>query len=453
MPLFLTVIIGKIIIWASRLTGRGGSALPGLVAEDLDSQILRKLGRKLEYCVLITGTNGKTTTAKMLSDIMMASGPQIVHNRAGSNLSRGIVSTLIGNASLSGAPKRAVGLFEVDEAAMPAVAEALQPKFILVLNLFRDQLDRYGELDNTANLIGQGIAASSAYVILNADDPLVANLAKYSPNKSKVAYFGVEQAPAGNLKNDHAKDSIQCPIGGEPLVYSQTFFAHLGHYSCKTHNIHRPKVLLPLMKVEQANRYNQRLTIKIAAKQIHFDLQLPGLYNTYNAVAALTAAKLLGIDIPIAKTALASVEAAFGRVEKILLYGREIYLLLIKNPTGFNQVIQTFLLDQPANILMAINDNFADGRDVSWLWDVSLESITAQKHQIFTSGTRAADMSLRLKYAGIESRIEIDLEKALDRLIEATPSGKTAYILPTYTSMLALRKIIARRTTLKEIYE
>lgn len=428
MPLFLSLFVAKFTRLLSRLTGRGGgSALPGLVAEKLDPNILGKFADHLPGgIILVTGTNGKTTATKMLTAILESKGHRVVSNRSGSNLTRGIVSSLTEQASLTGKLPGDVGLFEVDEATMPAACQQLQPHVILVLNLFRDQLDRYGELDKTASLIGRGIESTQAEVWLNADDPLVASLAKYSQS-DRVHFFGVEHSDTQKLTHDVAADSDHCPVCGQALDYSAAFFSHLGHYSCSQGHFGRSKPEVALSQV------GEKLTIAGQPAR----LALPGLYNAYNALAAAAAASSLGISVKDALTALERVTAAFGRVEQFERNGRKVYLLLIKNPTGFNQVIQTFLQQKTVPLLIAINDNFADGRDVSWLWDVGIEELADQA--VICSGIRAYDMAVRLKYAGKRPEVETDLLKAFDRLLEQSEPGQTVYVLPTYTAMLELR--------------
>lgn len=435
MPVFLTLLIAKSILRLNRLLGLGGgSALPGLVAETLDSNILAKLASRIpKGSIIVTGTNGKTTATKMAAEVLRQAGLEPITNSGGSNLSRGIISTLVERTGLWGVVRGKIGLFEVDEAAMPGVASAVKPTAIVVLNLFRDQLDRYGELDRTASLIGGAIASTSASVYLNADDPLVASLAKYARKPEKVGYFGVNHSSAKKLKSDHTADSIHCPVCDKQLKYSKEFFAHIGHYTCPTKDFRRPK---------------PRIT------ESGIKLRLPGLYNLYNALGALAVADTAGVKRQPALRALEQVSAAFGRVEKVTIDGKYIYLLLIKNPTGFNQIIQTFLADAKAKkVLIAINDKFADGRDVSWLWDGGIEELTGKKLDVITSGTRAYDMALRLKYAEVKADSESDLDKAVKKFLGKVKEGETAYILPTYTAMLAIRKMISRRAGLEGFWK
>lgn len=456
MPLFVTVWVAKAILGLSRTLGRGGgSALPGLIAEKIDPHVGEKLAKKIAGgSIIITGTNGKTTTSKMVSRILTDRGESLVQNRSGSNLSRGIVSALIEQATWSGSIEDSTGLFEVDEAAMPAVAKMLKPRAIVVLNLFRDQLDRYGELDTTAALIGKGISETKAKVILNADDPLVASLSKYAHNPDEVEYFGLEKVPSSMLSHDVTADSNTCPICGRALKYTQEFYGHIGHYKCEKGHFDRPSPKAYATNIE-LEEDGSSFTVGVHESTIDATIGLPGLYNIYNAVAASALSHELGIQLESAVQSLENVEAAFGRVEKLTIGTKKIYLLLVKNPTGFNQIIQTFLLTKKhQNIVFIINDNFADGRDISWLWDVAFEELDAHSHTIDCSGLRATDMALRLKYTGIHVRdINKSIKKSLSHFIDQLPENSTGYIVPTYTAMLESRKILGKKVNLKGVWK
>jgi lipid II isoglutaminyl synthase (glutamine-hydrolysing) len=456
MPLFVTLLLTKIVLRLLRLSGRGGgSALPGLIAEKLDPHIITKLTKELpDGVIIVTGTNGKTTTAKMLVAMLSQSGKKVLSNRSGSNLTRGIASALVEHGSWTGRSDFDVAVLEVDEATMPAVCRLTEPSAILVLNLFRDQLDRYGELDKTAEMVGRGISLTMADVYLNSDDPLVASLAKYVNAPGQVFYFGIDDAPERRLAHDWAADSNHCPKCGLALIYSRAFFSHIGHYECQNKDFRRPEPQYVLKSMANEGG-GTRLNIATTKGKLNFKLQLPGLYNAYNALAAAAVADGAGMASVQITKAIEGVVAAFGRVEKLDLSGRPAYMLLIKNPTGFNQVIQTFFTDSEKatrrNVLIAINDNFADGRDVSWLWDVAFED--AKLGTITVSGIRAADMALRLKYAGIKCEVEPDLERAVQRLVRQTPAGETCYILPTYTAMLAIRQKVAVEAKLEGFWK
>lgn len=449
MPLPITILLAKAASLMSRMLGRGGgSALPGLIAERLDPNSLHKLARRLPKVVVITGTNGKTTATRMLVETLRREGRQVITNQSGSNLTRGLLSALVSQAGLAGKLPAETGVFEVDEATMPSACRDLRPELVVVMNLFRDQLDRYGELDSTAAMVGRGLAnvKPGGYILLNADDPLVASLSKYAPMGVEVLYFGVEDSSIRRLPHDFAADSTSCPNDGQALNYTQNYFGHIGRYSCPQGDFERPKTTFQLDLAGGVAKFVYSPGKSIPDTMGALKLPLPGLYNAYNALATLGAAVSLGISIKSACSALERTTAAFGRVEKVNYRGREVYLLLIKNPTGFNQVIQTFFLEsdkgKPApHVMIAVNDNFADGRDVSWLWDVGFEELRASQ-PVIASGLRATDLALRLKYAGIMAQVNSNLLAAVDELVEAVPEGKTVYILPTYTAMLELRRAL-----------
>ncbi len=432
----LAITVAKLARHSSRLIGRGdGSALPGLVAERIDNQILSKLGAELDQgSILITGTNGKTTTAKMIREIMAASGYTVVANSAGSNLHRGVVSSLIAGAKGS----KKLGVFEVDEAAMASVARALQPKLIVVLNLFRDQLDRYGELDTTAALIGRAIAATEAELWLNADDPLVASLAQYA-KAGKVHYFGAKIDYRSALKHDYTADSVHDPKTGKKLEYSRVYFGHLGQYSGQP----KPDIILTAYRPSQTA---SQLEFQVNGSSLLVKLALAGLYNAYNALAAVAVCAAIGSSPIQIASCLNGTKAAFGRIERFDLDEGQIVLLLIKNPTGFNQIIESFLLSkQQQNVAIIINDNYADGRDVSWLWDVAIEDLSSRRHKILVGGLRKYDIALRLKYAGIDSDIGGDDDfTSVTKHFRQMYKGEVLYVLATYTAMTSIRKRLAK---------
>jgi lipid II isoglutaminyl synthase (glutamine-hydrolysing) len=456
MRVGLTVMLTKCAAGLSRLTGRGqGQALPGLVAERFDPDLAAKLVRNLSHgVILITGTNGKTTTTKLVASMLEANGERVLTNNTGSNLKRGVTSALIAGSNWRGQLRNyTIGLFEVDEASMPKVASQLHPRAIVVLNLFRDQLDRYGELDTTAAMLGRGIASTNAELHLNADDPLVASLARYASAPEKVYFFGIEGLPVGvGLGENTAIDSDRCPICNTRLEFSRVFYAHIGHYRCVNGHFPRPHPSVAVTGVDSAGVDGTQFSVAMNGKRREVFLPIPGTYNLYNALAALSIANSLGLDQRVSVDALTTFMPAFGRVERIEVDGRILYLLLIKNPAGFTQVLQTFLIGQTgARVLMAINDLAADGRDVSWLWDVPLEALAPAQPAIIATGIRASDMALRLHYAGIEADLVDGFEPAIQQLLDTTPVGATAYLLPTYTAMIAIRKVLSKLTQLPEM--
>lgn len=449
-----TLLVTKTAARLSRLLGRGGGhSLPGLIAERLDPRLAQRLASQLPHgVILVTGTNGKTTTTKLIAAALAANGERVLTNSTGSNLKRGVTAALISAASLGGRIDATVGLFEVDEANLRLVAPALQPRHILVLNLFRDQLDRYGELDTTAALIGEGITATQAQVYLNADDPLVASLSRYA-DPARVSYFGVADLPTPATAQRTATDSDRCPVCHQRLVFTRVFYSHIGHYRCDREHFTRPEPRLAITHVARADLHGSRFTVAVDGVSSELTFPLPGTYNLYNALATMSVAHGFGLAPPRIAATLEAAEAAFGRVESVTLQGRRLYLLLIKNPAGFTQVLETFLIGRPdLRVLLAINDLDADGRDVSWLWDVPIEALAPSKPTVFVAGTRQADMALRLRYAGMDARLTNGLEAAVSDLLQATPEGETAYVLPTYTAMLGIRKVLARQVSLPEVW-
>ncbi|MGZ0148557.1 MurT ligase domain-containing protein [Kribbella sp. WER1] len=391
----------------------------------------------------MTGTNGKTTTTKLLVAALREGGESVLTNSSGANLRGGVVSALLLAADLRGRVAATVGVFEVDEASLRLIAPELRPRHLVVLNLFRDQLDRYGELDTTAELIAEGIAATDARLYLNADDARVANLATAA---DRVSYFGIEQLPERLTDERSAVDSDRCPRCGERLRFDRVFYSHLGHYSCPNGDFERPSPDVTVTGVQQADLDGTDFTVAIGDVPRPMRCGLSGTYNLYNALAVVSVATGAGLDPAVTAEALRTTEAAFGRVEKTEIEGRTLWLLLIKNPAGFAQVLDTFLVGrtQP-RVLIAVNDLPADGRDVSWLWDVPLEALAASRPEVVTAGTRAAEMALRLRYAGTEAEVASSVDDGITRLLSGLPPGGHGYILPTYTAMLQVRRALRSR--------
>jgi UDP-N-acetylmuramyl tripeptide synthase len=456
MRKFLAILLAETARALSQMSRRGsGSALPGLVAQKVDPGIITKLSDKLPGgIILITGTNGKTTTAKMLASILEADGKKVIYNFSGSNLSRGIASFLITHTNFWGTKMDGdIGLFEVDEATMPEILALVRPKAIIVTNLFRDQLDRYGEVDKTAAIIGSALRmAQNAKIILNADDPLVSSLSKYNEN---VLYFGIDDDYKTLSKG--AIDSRNCTSCGAELLFKPRYFGHLGNYTCTKCGQARPKLDYSLTNLSFTVQSSTASLVSSAAKQ-NVSIQLPGLYNLYNALAASAVADYLGVPGDTISKTLVSISAAFGRMEKISLgEGKSIFLMLVKNPTGFTQTIETLTFDKtPKNILLVLNDHFADGTDISWIWDAEMEIMREVAKRVTVSGIRGEDMQLRLKYAQYDMStvvLEKDLAKAFDAAISGLESGETLYVLPTYSAMLELRRIMTNKGLVKGYLE
>ena len=452
--------LARSVAAVARLRGGGGTSLPGKLLVRIEPSAIGALaGRLARGSVLVSATNGKTTTAAMAASIFERAGMSLVHNQAGANMAGGIASTLLSATRPHGAIAGELGLFEVDELWLDRMAEQLHPKTILLCNLFRDQLDRYGELDTIAErwaaAVRVGGPAENARLVCNADDPLVADLGRERPS---VLYYGVEDDSLALDGMAHAADAKHCRRCGSPYTFDAVYLGHLGHYHCPSCGAERPSPTVIAHSVTLEGVRSARFTLSAPEGEAEVRLALPGLYNVYNALAA--AALAVALDIPLADIVdgLQSTKAAFGRAETVMVDGRETRILLVKNPAGANEVLRTLALEPGCHDLLGVlNDNTADGHDVSWIWDADFELLAGRVRVATCSGTRAPELALRLKYAGIEpARIRVveDLPHALAGATADRPeaggdadagAGAPLYALPTYTAMLALRELLVRR--------
>lgn len=456
LKLSAVLVVAKSAGRLSRLLRRGnGNAVPGRVAEFLFPALVTVLARQLSHgIIIVTGTNGKTTTTKLLGEMLAMAGERVVTNRSGSNMKQGIVSALVSDARVSGAFRGdpTIGLFEVDEATVPLVIDAIGADHVLVTNLFRDQLDRYGEVDALVSTLRTAIERTDAQIYLNADDPLVASLS-LSASPERVTYFGLETATGSVDALRTAVDSVHCPRCGTKLRFDRQFYSHLGHYQCPRGDYFRPPPTIAVTNLEHAEADGSSFTLQSAGVLHRADMSLAGLYNVYNAVAAVALACGMGVPTTTAVQSLKAAKAAFGRVEDIDCDGRLLRLILVKNPAGFTQVLDTFLRSAVNDtVLIAVNDLDADGRDVSWLWDVPFEFLLGQGHHIVVAGMRAADMAVRLHYADINAvslvpAIPGAVQDALGRM----KPGDQAYFFTTYTAMLSVRRYLGRLVDLPAI--
>jgi UDP-N-acetylmuramyl tripeptide synthase len=432
----------------SRRSGRGGgTTLPGRMLLRLAPDALSRLGARLdEGTTIVSATNGKTTTAGMIAAALQTAGRRPVHNRAGSNMTWGVATALLEQSGRE-------GLFEVDEAWVPRVVSELDPRLIVLGNLFRDQLDRYGELERLADEWASVVAEREGRsgLVLNADDPLVADLGRDRELRRRegVTFFGVEDPHQALPELQHAHDAKHCRRCGAPYRYARAFVGHLGHYECPNCGADRPEPDLAATAIELDGMRGSRVKVRAPGAEIDLRLPLPGLYNVYNALTALAAATRLGIGIAEAARALEGMRAVFGRVETIEVDGRPLSILLIKNPAGANEVLRTLRLEagedgRGLELWLALNDRIADGRDVSWIWDADFELLAPAVNRAVCTGTRAPEMAVRLKYAGWPpERIEVR-DGIADSLSRALEHGSgPVYALPTYTALLELRTLLA----------
>jgi UDP-N-acetylmuramyl tripeptide synthase len=451
--LAVKLALARVVGALSRRRGGGATSAPGKVLLRLDPDAIGTLsGRLSQGCVLVSATNGKTTTAALAASVLEQAGVSLVHNQSGANMAGGIASTLLAASGARGRIDGQLGLFEVDELWLDRLASQLRPKAIVLGNLFRDQLDRYGELDTIADRWAaavRGDSAERARLVCNADDPLIADLGR---DRAGVVYYGVEDDSLALEGMAHAADAKHCRRCGAPYTFDAIYLGHLGRYHCPSCGQRRPSptVLARAITLEGVRAASFQLSTPEGDAQVR--LELPGLYNVYNALAA--AALAVALEIPLAEivAGLQSTRAAFGRAESVTVAGRATRILLVKNPAGANEVLRTLALEPGQHdVLGVLNDNTADGHDVSWIWDADFELLAGRVRLATCSGTRAPELALRLKYAGVEpQRINVvdDLGQALVRAASdgLDEGGKPPlYVLPTYTAMLALRELLVAR--------
>jgi lipid II isoglutaminyl synthase (glutamine-hydrolysing) len=439
-------------VWAGKATGTlsratrrgGGTTLPGDVARAIDPKILTKLSQDLTHgSIVITGTNGKTTTARLVSWLLEGAGHRVVANRAGANLIFGVTAAAIHRAGPNAKLRADWGVFEIDEASLPRAVEEIQPRATTVLNLFRDQLDRYGELESIAKKIEKALAAlpENGRAILNADDPRVAEIGL---NLTRAPlWFGLDDVSVAQKTLPHAADARTCPRCGASLEFEAVYVGHDGVYRCPNNDFARPTPELTATNIKLDGF--DSLTLTIGGTEIA--MPLGGLYNAYNVLAAYAVAREIGLGPAYIAERLRTFRAAFGRQERVEFRGRHLILVLSKNPAGFNETVRTAVeLAHGENFIIGLNDRKADGTDVSWIWDVDFEMLKDHAKVVIPAGARAHDLAVRLKYAGVKAEPpQTEPGKALDLLVKQTDEGDRAHLLCTYTAMLDLRAELVRR--------
>jgi len=450
-----SLTIARTVGRLSRRLGRGGgTSAPGKLLLRLRPGALEELGRELPHgAATVSATNGKTTTARLVAACLDAEGWRYVANPAGANLASGVATALLEAAARR--PRPDAALLEVDEFALPEVARRLRPRVVLLMNLFRDQLDRYGELEAVADAWGRMVRdlPATTRLVLNADDPAIAALAD---DVHPVTWFGLDDPDVALDALPHASDSTRCRTCGAPLDYSRVTLGHMGDWSCPHGHMRRPRPDVSLTRVTLDGPRGSELEIATPAGPLSVSLALPGVHNAYNAAAAVATALALDVAPARIPAALSGADAAFGRGERVVVGDREVVLLLAKNPAGANTTVQTVLLDPaPLHVLVALNDRTADGQDVSWIWDVDYEPLLDRLAALTVTGDRAEDMALRFLYAGLPReriRVERDPGAALDAALADLPGGRPLYALPTYTAMLGLREILVRRGAVRDFW-
>ncbi|KOP25808.1 UDP-N-acetylmuramyl peptide synthase [Hapalosiphon sp. MRB220] len=426
----LAVCVAKSVTLMVRSLRLGAaSVLPGAIARRIEPRLLQLLSQQVNKgVILVAGTNGKTTTSLFLREILERQGYRVAHNSTGANLENGLMTALMESTNLVGSLNVDYAILEVDENILPRVLAPIQPKLILCLNLFRDQLDRYGEVDTISKRWGNAIATlpPETIVVANADDPTICYLGQQL-SQQRVAFFGLNEPEHYLEAIPHAVDSIYCPSCGHALDYKGVYLSHMGEYTCPSCGFTRSKPTI------NSSQWPQILI---------------GLYNKYNTLAAVTAAQELRIDEAVIRDAIPSFQPAFGRAEELKINGKQVRILLSKNPVGTNETIRVVTQSQNQTTLLVLNDRIQDGEDVSWIWDVDTEKLVQRGGTLVVSGDRAYDMALRLHYSDTAPQsncqliVEEDLRQAINTALEHTPDHETLHILPTYTAMLDVREVL-----------
>ena len=495
LKLPFTILVSKMIMKACRLVKLGGTTLPGEIALKIYPDIAKAITKNFRV-IMVTGTNGKTTTTRIIGQILKENSINYITNKSGANLVNGVISTFIDWVDITGRCHCKTALLEVDEAAFNKMSDFLEPDILVVTNFFRDQLDRYGELYTTLKGVASGIHKSARMkLILNADDSLCASLGRGT--KKKVIYYGFGEKAYCSSEQAVNSDAMFCIYCKTRYKYSNHVYGHLGGFECPKCGYRRPVSHITCTKVKELTSTHSRIEftvsslpfdnkkgkpVKVSKARIKMKINgckkfyrqkrwrvkqyytarvnLPGLYNIYNSLAALSCGFAMKLPVKNSIKALNNFECGFGRMETINTSGKTIKVILVKNPTGFNQVLN-YILTEKNNIQLAflINDRIADGTDVSWLWDVDFEKLQDMQERIdniYASGIRAEDMAVRLKYAGIFTN-KINIVKDYERLVNIglskTAEGGSFYILPTYTAMFDIRKILKKKFNLKEFWK
>ena len=451
----LAVNIAKGVALGLKLLNFGsGTSMPGLVAKKISPMILSDLVNQTKGEIInITGTNGKTTTSNFLASILRNAGRKVAHNAKGANMLTGVITTMVENADNLAKLHIDNAVLESDEAYLQIMADYFCADYLLVTNLFRDQLDRYGELDATAKMIKKAIdkfklqSYEKAHhlvnppvftTVLNADDPTIQSLAD-----ENTVFFGFEDIKF-EFEHKQSQGEIATCKCGKDFEYTKLYYGHIGHYACSC-GISRPKTYLEATANIFVDYSILNLKNKITDEEFSVKVNLPGVYNAYNALGAITLATKMGIPSATIIAAFADYQTVFGRAEKRMVKNKNTIIQLIKNSVGAGEALQTVLDDPNSRILFVINDNYADGRDISWLWDVNFEALSTHKNKIVVSGLRAADMALRLKYAGVNADniiLEKDLKKSVEISLANTTESEVLYILPSYTALLKMQKFL-----------
>ncbi|WP_291637594.1 Mur ligase family protein [Clostridium sp.] len=443
----LSILASKFIMKLSKLSFGGGTNFPGKIALKLDKDILKTIAASYDV-ILITGTNGKTTTTSMIYDIVKDSNKPVITNNTGANMYTGIIACFISNYSFKKSTVKKIAVIEVDEANVKFITEYISPSIIVITNLFRDQMDRYGEVYTTLKKILEGVEKTpTSTLILNGDESLLGNLNV----KNDIIYYGFNTVVNENKIVDINADAKFCTICKAPYHYNLITYNHLGDFYCTGCGYKRPALTYSVDKILEVTTSGS--TVYFNNKEYY--INQPGTYNIYNALCAYSVAKALGTSDDTIAQSLKTVESSFGRQETLNIDGTEVKIILVKNPAGYDEAVNTINLDKrKINLSLLLNDNYADGKDVSWIWDVNFERLTSLDiNKIMISGIRMYDMAIRLKVAGFESDAFLlcSEEETLLSEIKAC-DGDIVYILATYTAMINLRKFLHAKGYIDKIW-
>ncbi|MCR6515122.1 Mur ligase family protein [Clostridium sp. LY3-2] len=443
----ISILSSKFVLFLSKHILKGGSTFPGRVALKLDNKILQTVSKGYKV-ILVTGTNGKTTTTSMITNILKEAGCNVITNSTGANLFPGIVACFVDNFKFNNKPRNRYAVIEVDEANVKFITEYIEPELLTVTNLFRDQLDRYGEVYTTLTKILEGVKKSpKTTLVLNGDESLLGKLDLPNP----TVFYGFNVPVQKDSKIDVNSDSKFCKFCKSPYSYNYITFNHLGDFYCPSCGYKREELKYSVNKIVNQTPEESEVIIN----NTPITISQSGVYNIYNGLCAYSIAKELGVSDSVINESLGNQDSSFGRQEQIKIDGKKAKIILVKNPAGYNQALDTLCLnDDEFSALFMLNDNYADGRDVSWIWDVDFEKLKNLKiNDVFISGMRMYDMAVRLKTAGLDSNkfiIEEDYEKLTEKIKNSKDDN--IYILATYTAMINYRKYLHSKGYIKKLW-
>lgn len=456
MKVIISCLVCRFVHFVLQKLGRGATTLPGRVALKVKRNILTDLSKNVKV-IIVTGTNGKTTSCRIIEEGLKTAGKTYFINKSGANLITGITASFIMNSTITGKSKYEYAIVECDENAFREVSRYIRADAVLVTNVFRDQLDRYGEVTHTLNAIKESVKnLPNATICLDADCSLTYSMSREIPNK--IITFGVDVPFEKDAKASEISDAKYCIFCKNEYSYTYHTYGHLGGFVCPSCGYSRPKADFAVTSVEELKQNHSIVVASFNGNKNIVKVNIGGAYNVYNAIGCAAALSAVGIDDKTIIRALETFNGAFGRMEQFTSGDNKINVILVKNPAGFSQTM-SFLksINDDFTMILSLNDNAADGRDISWIWDVDFNNIFEKSNvkDIYVTGKRCYDMAIRVKYEGVgERKIKIIENEDYDKLVDiATSQGRDVYIVPTYTSMMAMRPTIAKRLGGKDFWE